>query len=156
MIMKAKRIVGLMIAVAFLLTASMSFAAPGEWGGRGSGGWGMGTPYQGAYNPADIETLTGEVVGLEQTVPMKRMNRGIAIVVKTEKETITVHLGPSWYMEHLDAKIVKGDQVEVKGVRTTLAGKPVVIAAEVKKGDNVLILRDSSGIPVWAGWGKKR
>lgn len=154
--MKKKRIAGLMIVMVFLLIASLAFAGPGKWGGRGSGGWGMGTPYQGMYNPANIETFSGEVIGLEQTVPMKRMNQGIALVVKTEKETVTVHLGPSWYMERLDAKIVKGDQVEIKGVRTILAGKPVVLAAEVKKGDNVLVLRDASGVPVWAGWGLRR
>ncbi|MFA5182313.1 MAG: DNA-binding protein [Syntrophales bacterium] len=150
--MEKKRIAGLMIVLVFLLTASLAIAGPGMWGGRGSGGWGMGTPYQGMYNPATIETFSGEVIGLEQTVPMKRMNQGIALVVKTETETVTVHLGPSWYMERLDAKIVKGDKVEVKGVRTTLAGKSVVLAAEVKKGDSVLVLRDASGVPVWSGW----
>jgi hypothetical protein len=42
--------------------------------------------------------------------------------------------------------------VEVKGSRVTIAGKPVVIAAEVKKGDETLKLRDDNGIPAWAGW----
>ena len=151
--MKTKRIAGLMIVMVFLLTASLALAGPGKWGGRGSGGWGMGTPYQNMYNPATTETLSGEVIGIELTVPMKRMNQGIALVVKTEKETVTVHLGPSWYMERLDTKVVKGDQVEIKGVRTTIWGKPVVIAAEVKKGDKVLVLRNASGVPVWSGWG---
>jgi len=150
--MKKKLVAGLMIVIVFLLTASLALAGPGKWGGRGSGGWGLGTPYQALYNPANMVTLSGEVIGLEQTVPMKRMNQGIALVVKTEKETVTVHLGPNWYMERLDTKIAKGDQVEVKGVRTTLAGKSVVLAAEVKKGDSVLVLRDASGVPVWAGW----
>ncbi|MCX5828565.1 MAG: DNA-binding protein [Deltaproteobacteria bacterium] len=150
--MKKKWLTGLMIVMVFLLTSSLALAGPGKLGGRGSGGWGMGTPYQGMYNPANLETFSGEVIGLEQTVPMKRMNQGIALVVKTETETVTIHLGPSWYMERLDAKIVKGDKVEVKGVRTTLAGKSVVLAAEVKKGDSVLVLRDASGVPVWAGW----
>lgn len=151
--MKTKRMAGLMIVIVFLSAASLALAGPGKWGGRGSGGWGMGTPYQGMYNPAKLETFSGKVIGIEKTVPMKRMNQGLALVVKTEKETVTVHLGPSWYMERLDTKIVQGDQVEVKGVRATLDGKPVVIAAEVKKGDNVLVLRDASGVPVWAGWG---
>jgi len=154
--MKTKRIVGLMIVTVFILTASLAIAGPGKWGGRGSGGWGMGTPYQGAYNPATVETITGEVVGIEQTVPMKRMNQGLALVVKTQKETVTVHLGPTWYLERLDEKIVKGDKVEIKGARTTLAGKPIILAAEVKKGDKVLILRDAAGVPVWAGWGMRR
>ncbi len=150
--MKKNLLAGLTIVMLLLLTASLALAGPGKWGGRGSGGWGPGTPYQALYNPANMVTMSGEVIALEQTVPMKRMNQGIALVVKTEKETVTVHLGPSWYMERLDARIVKGDKVEVKGVRTTLAGKSVVLAAEVKKGDSVLVLRDASGIPVWAGW----
>ncbi|MEN6348436.1 MAG: hypothetical protein ABFD08_03425 [Syntrophomonas sp.] len=154
--MKTKRLVGLMIVTVFILTASLAIAGPGKWGGRGSGGWGMGTPYQGAYNPATVETITGEVVGIEQTVPMKRMNQGLALVVKTQKETVTVHLGPTWYLERLDEKIVKGDKVEIKGARTTLAGKPIILAAEVKKGDKVLVLRDAAGVPVWAGWGMRR
>jgi len=154
--MKTKRIVGLMIVTVFILTATLAIAGPGKWGGRGSGGWGMGTPYQGVYSPATVETITGEVSGIEQTVPMKGMNQGLALVVKTEKETVTVHLGPTWYLERLDTKIVKGDKVEIKGSRTTLVGKPIILAAEVKKGDDVLVLRDASGVPVWAGWGKRR
>jgi hypothetical protein len=154
--MNAKRIVGLMIVTICILTASLAIAGPGRWEGRGSGGWGMGTPYQGAYNPATLETISGEVIGIEKTVPMRRMNEGLALVVKTEKETVLIHLGPTWYLERLDAKIVKGDKVEIKGARTTLAGKPIILAAEVKKGDNVLVLRDASGVPVWAGWGMRR
>jgi hypothetical protein len=34
----------------------------------------------------------------------------------------------------------------------TVAGKPVIIAAEIKKGDALMTLRDNSGIPAWAGW----
>lgn len=154
--MKTKRMAGLMIVIAFLLTASLAFAGPGRgggWGGRGSGGWGMGTPYQGLYDPAKLETIAGTVVGIEQTVPMRQMNQGIALVVKTDKETISVHLGPSWYFERLDTKVNKGDKVEIKGTRTTISNKPVIIATEVKKGDKVLVLRDSAGVPVWAGWG---
>jgi len=112
----------------------------------------MGAPYQGLYDPAKLETLTGVVVGIEQTVPMKGMNQGIALTVKTDKETIPVHLGPSWYFERLDTTINKGDRVEIKGIRTTYWGKPVIIPGEVKKGDKLLVLRDSSGVPVWAGW----
>jgi hypothetical protein len=154
--MKTKKIVGVMIVAVFLLTATLAIAGPGRWGGRGSGGWGMGTPYQGVYNPANLETIVGEVISIEKTVPMPRMNEGLALVVKTEKETVNVHLGPTWFLERLDAKIVKGDKVEIKGARTTLAGKPIILAAEVKKGDNVLVLRDATGVPVWAGWGRRR
>lgn len=154
--MKRKRMTGLMVLLLVLLSASLALAGPGRWGARGSGGWGMGTPYQDLYKPAHQETVAGEVVGIEKTTPMKQMNQGLALAVKTEKETLSIHLGPTWYLERLDTRIDVGDRVEVKGVRTTFFGKPALLASEVKKGDNTLTLRDASGVPVWAGWGRRR
>jgi hypothetical protein len=40
------------------------------------------------------------------------------------------------------------------GSRVTVAGKSVLIAAEVKKGDKVMHLRDHSGMPQWSGRGE--
>ncbi len=148
--MRAKRIIGLAVTVIFILTASAALAA---WKGyRGSGGWGMGTHYQRMYTPATVETLSGTVESIDKITPSKGMMSGVHLSLKTDKETISVHLGPEWYIERLDTKIEKGDKVEVKGSRVTFAGKPAIIAAEVKKGDNVLTLRDSTGIPAWSGW----
>ena len=143
---------GLAAIVLFLsLVAATVYAAPG-YGGRGSGGWGMGGSYQRLYNPATVETVTGEVIAVEKFTPVKGMRVGIHIRLKTDRETIAVHLGPSWFMERLEAKIETGDKLEVRGSRVTMGGKPAIIAAEVKKGDMILKLRDDSGIPVWAGW----
>lgn len=151
--MKTKKFATLLATVLVVSLGSTAFAAPGM-GGRGSGGWGMGGAYQRTYNPATVETVTGEVAAVDRVTPMKGMRSGVHLMVKTGKETISVHLGPSWYFERLDAKIEKGDSVEVKGSRVTVAGKPAIIAAELKKGDALLKLRDDSGAPVWAGWRK--
>jgi DNA helicase TIP49 (TBP-interacting protein) len=112
----------------------------------------MGSPYQRMFNPATVETISGTVESVDKVMPMKGMYSGIHLTIKTEKESVDVHLGPEWYIERLDTKIQKGDTIEVKGSRVTIAGKPVIIASEVKKGDDVLVLRDSNGIPAWAGW----
>ncbi|MFN3396231.1 MAG: DNA-binding protein [Thermodesulfovibrionales bacterium] len=148
--MGTKRLIGLVVAFSLIMTSSMAFAAWKGW--RGSGGWGMGTQYQRMYNPATVETLMGTVESVDKITPMKGMMYGIHLLLKTDKETVSVHLGPGWYIERLDTKIEKGDKIEVKGSRVTMMGKPAIIAAEVKKGDNVLVLRDASGIPAWAGW----
>lgn len=140
--------IGFVLVVAVLFAASLAMAGP--W--KGSGGWGMGSQYQRNYNTSTVETTSGTVANVEQTKPMKGMYYGIHIMVKTEKETLEVHLGPGWYIERLDTRIEKGDKLEVKGSRVTMAGKTVLIAQEVKKGDNILILRDNAGIPAWAGW----
>jgi hypothetical protein len=83
---------------------------------------------------------------------MKGMNYGIHIMLKSEKEVIEVHLGPAWFIERLDTKIEKNDNVEIKGSRVMMAGKQIIIAQELSKDNNTLILRDSAGVPVWAGW----
>jgi hypothetical protein len=149
--MYTKRIGTLLTALAMVICTTTVFAAAGT-GGRGSGGWGMGGGYQKMYNPATVETVSGEVTAVNRVTPMRGMGAGIHLQLKADKETITVHLGPAWYSERLDDQIAKGDTIEVKGSRVTVTGKPAIIAAEVKKGDALLMLRDNSGIPVWSGW----
>jgi hypothetical protein len=106
-------------------------------------------------NPKTVETVSGEVASIDRITPNKGMTPGIHMNVKTDKETISVHLGPVWYIENQDVKIAPKDKIEVKGSRVTFGGKPVIIAAEVKKGDEVLQLRDESGFPVWSGWRRR-
>jgi hypothetical protein len=122
---------------------------------KGGRGWGPGTPYARMYNPQTVETIAGEVLSVDQITPMKGMSYGVHIVVKTDKETIPVHLGPGWYIENQDMKIAPKDKIEVKGSRVTFEGNPTLIAAEVKKGDEVLTLRDANGFPVWSGWRRR-
>ena len=141
----------LTVVVIALIGAANSFAQP-RW--RGSGGWGPGMPYAKMYDPKTVETITGEVQSVSRITPGKGMSYGLYMTVKTDKETISVHLGPGWYIESQDVKIDAKDKVEVKGSKITFAGKPAIIAAEVKKGDQVLRLRDDNGFPVWSAWRK--
>ena len=122
---------------------------------RGAGGWGPGTAYARLYNPNTAETISGEVVSVDRITPTKGMYYGVHLIVKTDKETISVHLGPGWYIENQDVKIVPKDKIEVKGSRITYEGKPAIIAATVTKGDEMMELRDTNGFPVWSGWRRR-
>lgn len=122
---------------------------------KGGGGWGAGTPYSGLYNPKTVESITGEVVSVDKLALGKNMSDGVHIVLKAATETISVHLGPVWFIENQDVKIEPKDKVEIKGSRITFEGKPAIIAEEVKKGDEVLLLRDASGVAVWSGWRRR-
>ncbi len=149
--MKRKSMISIVIAVSLLVVVSIALAGP--WHGwRGSGGWGMGSQYNRMYNPSTVENVSGVIESVDKITPMQGMNSGIHVMLKTDKETISVHVGPEWYIERQDVKLEKGDKLEVKGSRVTFSGKPAIIAAELKKGDSTLVLRDSNGIPVWAGW----
>jgi len=152
--MKKLSVLSALVAISVFLLSIQSFAQPGmKW--SGSGGWGPKSQYGRTYNPATVESLGGEVINVEKFVPGKRMSYGIHLTLKTDRETISIHLGPAWYLENQDIKIEAGDRIEVKGSRIIYAGKPAIIAAKVKKSDEILTLRDENGFPVWAGWRRR-
>jgi hypothetical protein len=134
-----------------LLFVPTAFAQRGM-GGRGSGGWGRESQFQRIYDLNTVETITGEVVAIDNQSPINGMSLGVHLQVETETTTIPVHLGPAWYLDNQDMQVEQGDWVEVTGSRVMLAEESTIIAAEVRKGDQILTLRDQHGIPVWSGW----
>jgi hypothetical protein len=142
------------------LTAALGFvsssSAEAAWNkNRGSGGWGRGGQYSRMFDPKTVETLKGEVTQVEEFSPTRGMSKGVHVTIKTDQGELPVHLGPEWFLERQDMKIAPKDTLEVKGSRVAFNGKPAIIAAEVHKGSDVLVLRDESGIPVWSGWRRK-
>lgn len=152
--MRRKAAIGVAVLAVAAMSVSLAMAGPGgRWKGwKGSGGWGMGGAYQRMYNPATVETVAGRVGSIDRIAPTRGMASGVHLTLETGKGPVSVHLGPEWYVERLDTKLAEGDAVEVKGSRITYEGAPAVIAAEVRKGEEVLKLRDERGIPAWAGW----
>jgi hypothetical protein len=154
--MKKTGTLAVVTLILIILFATESFAQPAtgiKW--YGSGGWGPGTQYGRLYNPKTVEPISGEVVSVDTITPLKGMSSGVHLMVKADQETISVHLGPAWYVQRQDIKIVPGDKVEITGSRITYQGKPAIIAAEAKKGDEILKLRDENGLPVWSGWRRR-
>lgn len=138
-----------MIAIAAIVAFATDTVAQPRW--RGSGGWGPGTKYAGLYDPKSLQTVSGQVVKVDKITPFRGMSYGVYLILKTEKGDIPVHLGPGWYIENQDMKLEPRDTLEIKGSMTTFDGKPTLIAAEIKKGSDVLKLRDEDGFPFWAG-----
>ena len=152
--MRHVRVSFVTLVILLAIVTAESLAQRGmKW--RGGGGWGMGSNYSKMYDTKTVEIVTGEVIAIDKITPTKGMSYGVHLALKTQKETISIHLGPGWYLDNQDIKIKVKDKVEIKGSRITFEGKPAIIAAEVKKGDEVLKLRDENGVPVWSGWRRK-
>ncbi len=140
-----------MVVVGSGLVSAGTALAQGGMGGRGRGGGGGAR----MYDPKTVETVTGTVVKVEH-IKGQGGGGGIHLVLKTDKEEIAVHLGPAWYVDKQAVKIAAQDSIEVRGSRVTYEGKPAIVAAEVKKGDQVLKLRDDSGTLLWRDQGRRR
>ncbi len=145
------------IWAAALLAAAASLGAgmPGRGAMRGHGGWGPGGDYARRFDAKTLETVSGEVLAVKTVAPLRGMRKGVHLTLKLEKEALSVHLGPAWYLDNQEFEVEKGDKIEVKGSRVLFNDKPALIAVTVKKGDLTLTLRDEDGFPLWSGWRKR-
>lgn len=108
------------------------------------------------YDPATEITVQGIVEEVLQiSGPMEGMGRmhsmgGTHLSLKTDKETLDVHIAPSHFLEQSKFAFAKGDQVEITGSKVKVQGSEAFLAREVKKGDKALTLRDARGVPRWS------
>ncbi len=76
---------------------------------------------------------------------------GTQLMVKTDTQTIVVHVAPGDFLKDMDTTFNKGDQVEILGAKAP-DGSGEILAREITIGTNTLTVRDNKGIPIWAGW----
>jgi len=111
-------------------------------GARGGG-------YGRSYNPQTVWTVSGEVLAIDKVADGRRGGYGVHVLLKTVKGDLPVHLGPSWFLERQAMKIAVHDVIEVTGSPVIYAGKPALLAAEVRKGSESMRLRTADGLPLW-------
>jgi len=156
--MKRWRIKGIVLAA--VIVTALAGTASAQLGGRGQGFRACPyTPYQGPTPSKEVcrpLTLTGKITEVLTETHKPGMYPGMAFLMESEKQgRVRVHLGPVWFLERQEFSFQPGDQVEVKGVCFESEGQTKLVAAEVVKGDNVLVLRDSQGQPLWEAWRKR-
>lgn len=100
------------------------------------------------YDVSSETTITGSVQDVLQPI-MGRMT-GTHLIVKTETETIEVHVGPTDFVTNEGFAFAKGDSVQILGSKVNIDGKDALISREVTKNGKTLTLRDKSGRPLWA------
>ncbi len=133
-------------------TAVLMLASSGETFGQRAMMGGAG----GRYDPQTVATVSGEVISIDRVAYGRGRYYGVHLVLKTAAGELSVHLGPSWFVDRQTLKIAPHDAIEVTGSQVTYDGKPALIAAEVKKGNERLRLRTADGFPLWRGSGMRR
>ena len=133
------------LAAAVVLLSPPSVVLAQTTAGRGPMGRGMAMH----YDVAAETTLSGTVEDVKSMASPRNGAGGLHLIVRTDNGTQEVAVGPAWFVTSKHFEFAKGDAVTVTGARTTVAGTAIVIAREVKKGEQVLTLRDAKGIPLW-------
>src|ERR1043165_4714483 len=116
-----KRNILIATLVTLVAAVSIGVAAPPGFGWRGSRGWAVDGNYGRLFDPKTVVTIHGTIASLTEVTPMRGMGMGVHLMLKTEAETVDVHLGPVWYLESQDADLKAGDTIEVRGSRGQIA-----------------------------------
>ena len=100
-------------------------------------------------------TVAGTVISKTPPQVKQGLPYLVYLTLQTTGGKTTIFLGPSLYIDKLPVQIKVLDRIQVTGSRITWEGSPVILAAEVKRGKDILKLRDQNGVPVWSGHGDK-
>jgi hypothetical protein len=105
------------------------------------------------YGFQTLTTIEGKVERIQYfpTIGLGGIPEGgtsLGVVLKTDQGSITIHLGPPWYLSQQKFSIDAGDILRVIGSRAPLSSA-AMIAREVTKNGTILKLRDQQGLPVW-------
>jgi hypothetical protein len=73
----------------------------------------------------------------------------VHLVVKEGEEVVDVTLCPKSFLDDMGVNFSKGDAVELTVSKVKAEGADLVLARQVTKGDDMLVLRDGKGAPIW-------
>jgi hypothetical protein len=105
------------------------------------------------YDLATETKMKGTVQELK--LPEKGSDKDGAahLMVKSGADTLDVYLCPKSFLEDMGSTLAKGDEVSLTGSKVKQDGADMILAREVVKGNDTLVLRDDKGKPVW-NWHK--
>jgi hypothetical protein len=110
-------------------------------------------PMSGPANDPKYDAATEskmKVTVEELKLPAKGKEKEVAhLVVKSGSETLDIYLCPKAFLDDMGATYAKGDEVTVTGSKIKQDGGDLILAREVVKGTDTLLLRDDKGKPVW-------
>jgi len=116
-------------AVAFLTTYAFSQAPP-------------------KYDPTTETTFKG-VVGQLRFVPPTGGKPVVYLDTKSGPDSVQVFLCPKSFLDDMGVTFKADDAIQVTGSKVKQDGADLVLAREVVKGGDTLILRFKDGKPAW-------
>src|SRR6266700_3427225 len=70
--------------------------------------------------------------------------------LKTGADAVDVYLCPQAFLADMGFSFSKGDEIALTGSKVKQGEADLILAREVVKGNDTLVLRDEKGSPVWS------
>jgi hypothetical protein len=101
------------------------------------------------WNPATVATVEGTIDGVER-IEMGEW-RCVRLTLRTAEGTLRIRVGPDWYLSERKLAFAAGEKIQVRGSRLQFSGEPTMVAGEILRGGEKIVLRDAGGKAAWSG-----
>ena len=123
---------------------------PGEEMKASVSPWLPDSTYNKSFDPSKVTTVEGTIESVGTFYPETGAIPGTSLEVKAKDGALmTVYAGPRAFAAQESIGLKSGQAITVTGCKTTLNGKPVIMAGEIRVDGKTLRLRDSQGKPEW-------
>ena len=100
------------------------------------------------YDPHTETKMKGTVA--EVKLPPKGSEKEIAhLLLKDETGNLDIYLCPKSFLDDMGVTFDKGDEIALTGSKIKQGDADLILAREVVKGSDTIVLRDDKGNPVW-------
>jgi hypothetical protein len=87
----------------------------------------------------------------EVKLPPKGSEKEIAhLLVKIGAETFDVYLCPKAFLDDMGVNFSQGEEIVLTGSRIKQGETELILAREIVRGNDTLVLRDEKGNPIWS------
>ncbi|HSM92889.1 MAG TPA: hypothetical protein VLT47_08350 [Anaeromyxobacteraceae bacterium] len=100
------------------------------------------------WNPDTVATVTGTVEAVER-IEMGEAWRCVRLRLRTADGLLQIRVAPDWWVAERKLAFAAGQTLDVKGSRVTFSGEPAVVAGEIVRGGERIVLRDAAGKAAW-------
>ena len=100
----------------------------------------------------DVHAETKIKVTVEEVkLPPKGSEKEIAhLLVKNGTEPVDVYLCPKSFLDDMGVSFSKGDEISLTVSKVKQGEADLLLAREIVKGTDTLVLRDEKGNPIWS------
>lgn len=112
--------------------------------------WQKDSQYGKNWKQDSMTTVRGTVQSIGTFKPEPQAAPGLRLRVLTQQgNTVTVHAGPAAYAQSKNIQFGCGDRLTITGSQTDFNGQSIVMASQIRKNGQTLMVRDRQGNPQW-------
>ena len=103
------------------------------------------------YNTATEATVEGKIFKVEVADSGYGRFQGVIVDLKTNDKEVKAYIAPNWYLNNEKIELKNDQSLTVTGSQVTHNNQPLLIGRTMKYNGKEITIRDSKGVPLWAG-----